>query len=210
MLTARETLQAARYFAEEAKCAADGPRDVLRYNVEAVIVFARSVTFHLQKQLSSDSNFSSWYEDTKQRHLSNPVCAAMVKTRNFILKEGPTSISKQITVAVSENVVCTATFDASVRQGKPWWRRSPRILWSDAKAPVVRAIRSFQRWRRLRKSIHSRPRGTTSPVAERIYIDAPNLREHTLFEVLDLYLGALEHVLVEAERKFSAPSKNAD
>ena len=61
MSTARATLDTARFFCDAAGRAADDVEAFRRY-LQAAIVFARSVTFHLQKEYSDSAGFKdSWW-----------------------------------------------------------------------------------------------------------------------------------------------------
>jgi hypothetical protein len=85
-LTAEGTLRCSRYFLNRAERAATNDPVGLRYDIEAAIVFARSVTFHLQKELSSRAGFHDWYARVQDRLRTDPVARFLLETRNFILK----------------------------------------------------------------------------------------------------------------------------
>lgn len=63
---ARETLEAARLFAKQADAAGN---DIMgfRHNLEAAIVFGRSVTFHIQKEFTRHAGFDKWYSEQQLR-----------------------------------------------------------------------------------------------------------------------------------------------
>src|SRR5262245_5759502 len=118
-LTARETLEASRLFVAQAD-AAGTDISIFRYNLEAAIVFARSVTFHVQKELSHHSTFDSWYDTWRRRLGADPRCRYFLEKRNFVLKEGRLGLRQDVTVFVNAGLEMKVELGVTVVRGQPW------------------------------------------------------------------------------------------
>ncbi len=90
-----------------------GDRRAFVYSLEAAVVFARSITLHLQKQLRHVDGFDEWYQGEQEKMRAEPEMRFMVGARNFILKEGQLtvralhSVNIHETVALSDSVSVT-------------------------------------------------------------------------------------------------------
>src|SRR4051812_27737860 len=86
-LVARGTLERARLFARKSRETPLNQRDEHSAFLEAAVVFSRSVTFHLQKELSAAPDFASWYGVWQSRLGEAPVSRYLLEQRNYVLKE---------------------------------------------------------------------------------------------------------------------------
>ena len=85
-VTGRATLQRARFFLRQG--AVCGTEDVegAEHNLNAAIVFGRSVTFHIQSQYGHRPDFDYWYAWQENVLRSDPLAVFFNKARNDILK----------------------------------------------------------------------------------------------------------------------------
>src|SRR5712691_2891936 len=95
---ARHTLDCARFFMGKAEATGFDKRDEFGYFLEAAIVFARSVTFHLQKENAPKLGFEDWWA-TQQAKLNTPDDRFFLESRNFILHQGPLAIRVDVKVS---------------------------------------------------------------------------------------------------------------
>ena len=88
------------------------PSPAFRFNVEAAIVFARSVTFHIQKEFSARPDFEEWYSPWQKRLAASPTCAYFLEKRNFVLKQGRLNLCYNITL--EERITVHEVTDAAI------------------------------------------------------------------------------------------------
>jgi hypothetical protein len=201
MLIARETLNRSRFFIEKAAEVRFDDRQSFVYFLEASIVFARSVTFHLQKELKGYDGFNEWYSRQQKRLRECEVCKFFVNKRNYILKEGPVDISALHSVNFSATALASSRMCVKVIRGQPWYKRSPRIWWEDIRAPILSRIQQWQRQKKLKRQqrILERPKASAQSVIR--FDDEPwNSRSAT--DVVAEYLDQLERVVSDAESRF--------
>lgn len=214
-LEARQTLEKARFFLQKAQSTSlDHRRDYIAF-LEAAIIFGRSVTFHIQKELSKKAGFSSWYEDWQARLSDSPESRFLLEQRNYALKEGQINTRGVVTISIAAtmlNLHSTAT--ATVIRGKPWYRRSPKILLND----LLRPYKEWQRTRaeRQRQKISAqKARKSESASNERVdsntvlYFADEKWSERPAVEVMAAYLCILEELVSSAESTFDANGGNA-
>ncbi len=110
MLVAQTTLTKARFFALKARETPPLQRADFAAYLEAAIVFSRSVTFHLQKELSAKPEFANWYSEHQTKLAASPIARYLLEQRNYVLKEGPAKtrrvISVSVGMAVEVDVAC--------------------------------------------------------------------------------------------------------
>ncbi len=200
--TARATLEKARFFADHARAAGLANRTEFTNFFEAVIVFGRSVTFHLKKEYCGKGEFEDWYSKQQDKMKEDPLFPFFVKRRNFTLKEGPLEIHKVVSVSVSISATVSLYVEATVIRGKPWYRRSSKILWEDLSAAIIKPVR---RWRRQRERKAQRRKSQNQPntqSTEDLFFNDPKWQERPALDLLDEYLQKLEEIVVEAEKLF--------
>jgi hypothetical protein len=207
--TTRAALEKARFFLAQAEAAEPAAHTVRRLpflaNIEAAVVFGRSVTLYLQKEFSNQSEFHGWYEQVRARLRANPRFQYLLETRNLILHEGPAPIRRTVQVTVHFAMSSDMTLDTVVIRGQPRYRRSAHILYADTLAKLLDPVR---RWKRRRDAIRKqkaalREQATSAPsVADGFYFDEPGVAEVPVKEVVREYLDELEIVVAEAETRF--------
>ena len=201
--TARSTIAKARFFLDCADEAGENERASFCNHLEAAIVFARSVTFHLQKEFANQPEFANWYAEHQKSLAQNRLARFLLEQRNYLLKEGPIATHRliQMTVTASVHVSCSATI--TVIRGAPWYRRPLRILWEDATYPLKETLRRFREERRqarARKLIErNSPLDTTR---DHIYFSHDEWKSEPAIELVRRLLSELEVIVRRAELKF--------
>ena len=133
---------------------------------------------------------------------ANPVSRYFNGQRGFILKEGSLPIRNSISVSVAVSVVVTASVEARVIRGQPWYRRNPKVWWEDVREMVMRPIRRYRGRRKLAALEAARRRPPVGEVVESSQFDHPGLQDRPAVDVVREYLDGLEAVVNEAEARF--------
>jgi hypothetical protein len=199
ILLARETLEAARFFSAQAAASRAGD-PAFRYFLEAAIVFARSVTFHLQKEFSKEPAFSAWYDQWRDRMGQNAACAFFLYKRNFVLKEGRVTFNYNLPLDPGAFVSSFGELTFKVIRGRPWYRRPLWQLREDGIRTWRQLLDRTKRRREKRRSLQQGPLIATyrEPVAG--FVDfRPN---EDAVDVLIEYLDYLDDLVSDAEKKF--------
>lgn len=89
---ARNTLGKARFFLNQAELCETSDREAFEAYLAAAIVFARSITFHIQKEYRHQPNFENWYSHHEAKMRDDPICKFFIEKRNLIVKEGIPSL----------------------------------------------------------------------------------------------------------------------
>lgn len=102
-----------------------------------------------------------------------------------------------------------------VKRARPWYRRSPAILWQDAAAAVVRPLKRWRYrlgvwgWRRRAdlgarvERIHARFRKPAEVTVQEFFFDDPEGLNRPAVVLVDAYLSRWEVIVIEAESKFA-------
>ncbi|RVD46262.1 hypothetical protein EN812_18295 [Mesorhizobium sp. M4B.F.Ca.ET.169.01.1.1] len=90
LLHVEERLLEADYFAR--RIARHHAGEEVRYELNAFLSAARSVTFLLQKEMSKVAGFSGWWERQRLALAADPAAVFFLRLRNFSQKEGRISI----------------------------------------------------------------------------------------------------------------------
>jgi hypothetical protein len=206
--TARDTLEKAKYFA--AKAADSQPEDLVgfRHNLEAAIVFARSVTFHIQKEFAHAPGFDAWYKNWQDRLGSDKASRFFLDKRNFLLKKGRLEISRHISFKVTITASSKLTAKVTVVRGQPWYRRSPRIILEDLTYPMREWLHERkERRQEAKKRAQTRE---AQPPEIGIYFVEPEWNDKPALDHFDKYLKSLGSLAIDCESRFapdtSAPS----
>jgi len=180
--------------------------------LEAAIVFARSVTFFLQKEYRHTSGFNNWYLNKVDLMNKDPIFKFFQNIRNLILKESPAGVYRIVRVAGKAKIGFSSFAELNVIRGQLWYRRSPKILWEDLCATITKPIR---RWlwqckiklKNLQLQRHSKVRVTKTVItAEGFFFDDPKWKDHPACDLLEEYLNKLEQIVAEAETRFDRES----
>jgi hypothetical protein len=203
---ARETLETATFFLAHAERVGYEDREALQRCASAVIVFGRSVTFHIQKEFGNDPAFSSWYERVRERLGSDRVCAFFLEARNVVLKERLLEVNQEVSITLGSTVELDSALEVKVIRGSPWYRRRPGILWEDFRRSLLSALR--RRWspvpNRLRRKRGLKRHLDTSQsteIARRFFMEP--FPDDSAFDLLHHYLDAMARVVDEAESRFT-------
>jgi hypothetical protein len=122
--TAASTLVKAHFFVDHAEQVASKDRDAFGHFLEAAIIFARSVTFHVQKEFGHCGGFDSWYSTWQMRLRTDPLSSFLTNQRNSTLKEGTLGVSKHVAVELNETCFVEEAVNVVVTRGLPWYRHA--------------------------------------------------------------------------------------
>ena len=199
---ARIKLEQARYFIAQASKAKHDDRNTLVSSFEAAVVFARSVTLCLQKEYHDEPGFLDWYSGKQEEMKQNPLFGLFVEKRNYILKEGTSEVHKSINIEITEIISISDFVTCKVVRGRPWYRRSPKIIWEDMVSSVREPVREWRWKREMRKKSRRKAPASGSRVTESYFLDDPDWNGKDIFDLFDEYLGKLKSIVAEAESTF--------
>lgn len=201
---ARKKLEQARLFVSRAYQVKPDQREILVGNLEAAIVFGRSVTFCLHKDFHDKPGFDVWYAKKQDLMRQDPLFKYFVEKRNYVLKEGSAGIYKSINMEIALTIgISDFVTSCKVIRGRPWYRRSPKILWQDYKASIREPIRQWMWKRNMRNRAKRKRAHSTVKVSEGYYFDDPAWESREIFDLFGEYLDKLEQIVSEAEKTFS-------
>jgi hypothetical protein len=204
MSAGRGTLERASFFVDRAEALGVTDRAAFQHFLEAAIVFARSVTFHLQKEYAHQPGFETWYALWQQRLKADSLAAFFLEQRNYVLKQGPLEIGKHVDMHLYSTVTMTTSVSVKVIRAQPWYRRSPTILWQDAVYPIrnwLHQRRRHQGWTRQSRSLGAE-RAPSVIVKETLRFAEATWNDRPALELLREYLATLSQVVADAEAKF--------
>lgn len=200
-LIAKQTVQRTRFFAEEAtKIVSE--REKFAHYFESSIVFARSVTFHLQKELCHSEGFQEWYEEEQSKLKQLPICRFFLEKRNYILKQGPVKISKTIEASISNSISVHSEVKIKIIRAKPWYRRSIKTLIKDAAFPIRQEYFNWKK-RRNRSRQNRKSNESKAEISERLHFSDEEWKDQSAFDLIFEYCDILENLVDRAENKFS-------
>lgn len=218
--TARKTLRKARFFVSQAELC--GLRDQTEFEsyLEAAIVFARSITIHIQKAYKHRSGFESWYSRCRSGLESDPLCKFFIDTRNFILKQGQVGVKGVLSItpmpatavgSVGHPTVIITSKEARDTPSKVYHRLRIPSIYEKFLAGVKHFISKFCRcykiaWNRVsahNKAVsHAHIEQSNTISSETFYFDDPLWRDRPALALLKKYLDKLEMIVKDAEAKF--------
>jgi hypothetical protein len=203
----RAVLEKARYFlaqAEATEPAAHNSGDEMPFaaNIEAAVVFGRSVTFHLQKEFSDRNNFANWYAQVQARLRANAQFHYLVSARNFILKEGPTPIRRAVQTTLSFAIGVFATTKTTVAPEQSWYQRSTRMLYDRIRVTLLEPVRRWKLKRRVMRE--NKAAQVQQTVRFCFYFVDPAVAQVPAVQVVRDYLDELGMIVAEAETLFLA------
>jgi hypothetical protein len=199
---AAQTLGRANFFLDYAEEYIPSDRRAFEHFLEAAIVYGRSVTFHLQKEFSKHPGFDNWYREKKEEMGKDPLFQFFLEKRNYILKEGPISVQKTTMVTISETIVLSDFVDVQVIRGKPWYKRSLKILLEDLRAPLIKKYRKWKYERELARRRKIRNAQQLAEVSEILHFEETEWRSRPAMDLVREYLQKLTVVVNEAEMRF--------
>jgi hypothetical protein len=202
--TTRAVLDKARDLLAQAEAAgpsahATGDLTPFAANIEAAVIFGRSVTFHLQKEFSHQNEFVNWYPQIQKRLGTNTQFQYLVSARNFILKEGPAPIRRAVQTSLNVSILVTTTLKASVVPGDPWYKRNVQVL-HDRFRFIAEEVRN---WKLRRRHIReNRAAQAHQTVLYSFYFVDPAVAQVPAQQVVREYLDELETIVADAETRF--------
>jgi len=199
----RIKLDQARLFISQASQAKPDQRDILTTNLEAGIVFARSVTFCLQKDFHDKPGFDAWYSSKQDLMRQEPLFKLFLEKRNYVLKQGSAGIHKVINLEAAETITLSEFARIRVIRGRPWYQRTLKILWEDFRASIREPIREWMWKRKMRRKPKRKRPPSSVKISEGYYFDDPAWENREIFDLLREYLDKLEQIVAEAEKTFS-------
>ena len=187
-------------------------REAFLYFIDAAIVFARSVTFCLQKEYKHRKDFSNWYSSKQEMMKEDPIFDFFLNRRNYILKEGSAGVHRIVHISAKAEISFSSFAELNVIREQLWYRRSPKILWEDLRATIMKPIRRCLwqcklKLKNLQLQRHSKVRATKTVItADDFFFSDPKWKDRPACDLLQEYLNKLEQVVAEAETKFDKES----
>jgi hypothetical protein len=206
---ARTALPKARFFLDRAGRSHPARGSAFEYQLEATIVFARSLLHLLQTEYDKRPGWKPWWDTLA----GDPAVEFFRRNRDFILKEGPIGqrTTQVASVHLSGSMGAFGQLSVRVIRARPWYRRTPRILWSDLYNRLTEPLRE---WGRRREAVRKRAEAMRqawqaeqpTTVAANFYFNEPSndpmLKNRPALEVLATYLDRLELIIEDAEKRF--------
>lgn len=200
MIEAQKCLNKGRFFYDKAVAVEMQDRIQFSHFFETAIVWARSVTFLLQKQYNNTLGFKEWYESQQNALGADPLAQFFLNQRNFVLKEKSISVRKVVTMKAHVSIGVHVTATATVIRGS--WRSKLRYLRQDFLAYLKQRIGAIRR--RLRRKKRKRESTTVANIDHMYFVDAPWDKEPAI-DLLDKYLKSLQLIVDNAVKQFAEP-----
>ncbi len=197
MNLAQECLGKARFFSERARIVETQDRTQFSYFFETAIVWARSITFLLQKQYNRIPAFKEWYKSQQSELGADPLAQFFLETRNFVLKERNVSLRKVITIKAHVSVGVEVTATAKIIRGS--LRSKLRYLRQDTLADLKQRMKKIRRHFRQRKPKREPTKATTT---EHMYFVEKPWDKEPAIDLLDRYLERLQQLVDNAFKQF--------
>jgi hypothetical protein len=137
---------------------------------------------------------------------SDSVAKFFLEKRNFILKQGPVVIHKIIIADIHETLIFSCTADVKVIRGRPWYRRSIKILWSDFKTPFIAWKNRTRQRRQLERARAKARQEAKARVTEDLFFVDQGWSDRPALKLLNEWLDTLETIVTDAERTFRPQS----
>lgn len=206
---ARATLRKASYFMDQANKAGLDARENFVTNLEAAIVFGRSVIDHLRQEYETTHGqaFKQWSAAQIQVMNNDPVIVFFQGTigkgrsgglRNFIIHEGPVETRKNIvaTISISIPMSVSVSYEGSYAS-----RQEARIAYHTFRKKIANTVKAVKR-----SLLQTRQVTSVAPsghVLEQLYFRDPNLGQRPAIDLVRDYLQKLTTVVDDAEKLFS-------
>jgi hypothetical protein len=164
---ARETLEKALYFIEQATTAeADSKASRIAYaaNLEAAIIYGHAIWDHLSSEFARPPKFRLWTRKRRAGLETNALYRFMseegdrnkprdqIGMRNLFVHRGGSRFRLSASAGTSSVSVRT-----KVIRAQPWYRRPWRTLYADLANPL------YEYFIQRQKTVESRQSGATSP-----------------------------------------------
>lgn len=210
---ARRALDRARLLAAEAERRGEVDREAFATFFEAAIIFARNVTYHLEKEHASPAFkawYSQWLKDVRADPSSEPLVRFLLSVRNVAVHERSIELQRTVFLSVTEslNLEIDDYAELTVIRGQPWYRRQPAILWQDARNVLLRPLRrySFALRRHVKQLLgvtwRKKPPDTSITMRDDFFFTDPAWSTRPAIDLLGDYLDRLMALIEEAEQRF--------
>jgi hypothetical protein len=133
----------------------------------------------------------------------DPIFDLFKEKRNYVLKEGPANIRKDINAEFTEQVGLSEFFRVKVIRGSPWYRRRPKVIWEDIRASIKEPLREWNWKREMRRKAKRKVPSTPAKISDGYYFDDPAWDGRDVFGVFEEFMSKLEVIVSEAETNFS-------
>jgi hypothetical protein len=205
---ARQALDKARFFTEQATASGAVGRPEYQQFLEAAIIFARTVTFHIQKEFGSHPSFPAWYDQWRKRLASDPRASFFLEARNYALKQGPLLLRHHLTLTVSDGAQLFAEAGLAVVRMSPWYRLTLRQLIQQWLIPLRVRLHNWRERRRIR-ALRLQAKSQRSGEATLSWrFDHPQWGDRPATALLEEHLVVLEGLVAEAEGRFLGSRPN--
>lgn len=209
-------LQRARFFLGEAQAMREVDRVKLDHYLTSAVVFGRSAFHYLETaaDATSPKAYRSWFGAKRLVIKADVLLEHFRDLRNSEIHTRRVPLSRHVSVSLNAVLRTSAYGEARVKRALPWYRRSPRILWQDAWATLLRPLK---RWRyragewawRHRAAIEARAellkarfRKPAKVTVMEFFFDDPEGLNRPAVVLIDAYLSRWEAIVTEAETKF--------
>jgi hypothetical protein len=198
------TLRKSRFFLEQAIRADLNDRDAITTNLEAAIVFCRSVTFHLKSQFAHSPGFAEWYAQQEKRLRADRLSRFMLHQRNYVLKVGPASVKRNVDVTMMASLQLSAGLSVQVIRGKPWYKRSLKIILED----IFRPFReNWHHWHRRLKRAQKPQQASNGVTRDTLFFTEGEWENAPALDLVKQQLSTLGEIVAQAEARFYAPQQ---
>jgi len=209
----RTTLEKARYFLDRAVAAEADPRSsriAYTADLEAAIIYGDATWDHLSAEFSRNPKYDAWKDKQYGALKKQPLFLFMseggkrgtpkssIGLRHYFLHVGGNRLTLTETVQIVIAAYARVSCDAVIIRGQPWYRRSPKILWADAIAPIRAWARDIRQEIAARRPPVSQ-RGPAIRDEHTYYFDDPAWNSQPAREIVRQYLDLMEQVINRAE-----------
>lgn len=199
MNLAKDCLDKARFFAENARAAETRDQTQFRLFLETAIVWSRSVTLLLQKQYSKIPGFADWYANQQDELQADPLARFFLHQRNFVLKQKSLPLGKGVNVHPPPVSITVEVPVPTVRVIRGSWRSRLRHLLQD----FLTVIR--QRMEKIRTRLRHRKRKqepTKGVITEYFHFTEQPWDTEPAIDLLDRHLEHLQRLVNSATEQF--------
>jgi hypothetical protein len=204
----RRTLDTARFYLSLTDAAGLADRVVFQRHLETAIVWARSVTFHIQKEYADASGFKSWWSQQQDTLSQDRRAKFFSESRTFVVHKGPLPVRQDTAITVGTGVLVTTEVRVRVVHSTPWYRRSPRDVWRRVHRAFLRLLPEWRHrraeTRRMREFREwEATRGGT--ITSDLYFSDPEWSATPALTLLNQHLDTLDAVVAATDSRFGQP-----
>ena len=209
--TASLTLAKAQLFLNQARQADPNDREKTMANLEAAIVFGRSVTFHLQSQFAHAPGFDTWYAKQQDFLRAQHLSRFLLEQRNYVLKVGPAVVHRIVDVSITERLFLRDEVTVQVIRGQPWWHRSLKVLLEDALYPWRQRIHLWKERREWGKAVKERVQESAEvSTSDELHFSDPEWKDSPAMPLVGKHLAVLSGIVSDAESRFQGFASTRD